>query len=510
MEYLPSKSISQPFWAKLLPKIIKLLQNTPIWLSRSGKSWKCASHLKELSPDTLDDERNPLFDDLPNELYLSDGYGSCDRATLAMLGIDVISIDEIIERVRADLINSSSRMKSPMTTRSWHGRSADLLLAPFKRDYPKGIQQVKNLSLIPLGDGSWVSSAVGKIFYPEDGRVPVPTDLGIQLVEMMALAVPSRKTLFSELGIRAPKSQGVINLIIGRYNKFNAVDLYHSIEHLRYLYWKLPADQKSLDRTIYLKDHANQPVYRAFLTFGNKDLIVDDLYFESEDVYGASRLLTELKDGEDIIAPGYPVHFINGAYLEAVSSKAIQNNTPWKDWLANFAKVRSIPRLVSRGDDKKLSEVFSYILQRRRDRVVGALKAHWTSYVPLMNEEILRTLCEASVPCDGTVDTPLAETYMPLSDLKDYRAKLGGELTVPFLKLPTALNEKSLAEWDFLKILQVRYKADLDFFIHILRHLRSGDEPLSKGEEDSLFTVYEEIERHSKEDDYPRLRSVPP
>ena len=506
MKYLPSKTISQPFWAKLLPKIIKLLQDTPIWLSRSGKIWKCASHLKRLSPDTLDDEQNPLFDDLPDELYLSDGYGSCDRATLAMLGINNISVDEIIERARADLINPNSRMKSPMTTKSWHGRSADLLLSPFKENHPRLIQQVKNLSLIPLSDGSWVPSAVGKIFYPEDGRVPVPTDLGIRLVEAMALEVPSRKALFSELGISAPKSQVVIDLIIGKYKKFNAVDLYHSIEHLRYLYWKLPASQKSLDRMIYLKDHANQPVYRTFITFGERDLIVDDLYFESEDVYGTSKLLAELKMGENIIAPGFPVHFINRAYLDAVSSKAMQNNTSWKDWLATFAKVRSIPRLVSRGDDTKLSQLFSYILNWRNDRVVGTLKAHWTSYGPLMKEEILRRLCEASVPCDATADTPLAETYMPLSNLKDYCSRLRVEPAVPFLKLPTALNEKSLAEWDFLKILQVRYTPDLDFYIHILRYLRSNNETLSEREEDSLFTVYEEIERQSREDDYGRLR----
>ena len=510
MKYLPSKSISQPFWAKLLPKIIKLLKDTPILLSRSGKSWKRPSHLRRLTPDALDDEQNPLFDDLPDELYLSDGYGSCDQAAFIMLGIHNISMDAIIERVKADLANPNSRMKSPMTSKSWHERSADLLLFPFKCSYSQWIQKVRDLSLIPLADGSWVPSTIGKIFYPEDGRVPVPTDLGIQLVDVMALGVSSRKALFSELGVRAPKSQGVINLIIGRYNKFNAVDLHHSIEHLRYLYWKLAADQKSLDRMIYLRDHANEPVYRAFLTFGKKDLIVDDLYFESEDVYGASRLLTELKNGEDIIAPGFPVHFINRAYLEAVSSKAIQNNRSWKDWLATFAEVRSIPRLVSRKNDNELSGLFSYILNWRRDRIVGTLKTHWTSYVPLMNGEISRKLCKASVPCDGTADTPLAETYMPLSNLKESCAKLGVEPAVPFLKLPAALNEKSLAEWDFLKTLEVRYKADLDFYIHILRHLRSGEGTLSKREEDSLFTVYEEIERHSREDDYQRLRLVPP
>ncbi len=238
---------------------------------------------------------------------------------------------------------------------------------------------------------------------------------------------------------------------------------------------------------------------------------MDDLYFESDDIYGASRLLMELKNGKDIIAPGFPVHFINEAYLEAVSSKArLENNSSWKDWLANFAEIRSVPRLVSRRDVTQLSEVFSYILEKRRDRIIGTLKAHWNSYNQLMNEEILRTLSEARVPCDGIAETSLAKTYMPLSKLKKSCANLGVGAAVPFFKLPTELNEKSLAEWDFLKTLQVRYKADLDFYIHILRHLRASAGTLSKREEDCLFTVYEEIERHSREDDYPQLRLVSP
>ena len=250
-----------------------------------------------------------------------------------MLGIRYITMDELLERVKADLMkNPDSKMQSPMTSKSWHERSANLLLTPFKNKELQQCRQIRRFCLLPLRDvGGWISSTMGKIFYPEDGRVPVPTDLGIQLVDPRALEVPSRKVLFSELGVRVPNSQDVINLIIGRYNIFNAVDLHHSIEHLRYLYWKLPKDPKSLDRSIYVKDHANQPVYRAFITFGNKDLVVDDLYFESEDPYGASRLLIELKNGDEIIAPGFPVHFINRAYLEAVSSKARQNDTSWKD-----------------------------------------------------------------------------------------------------------------------------------------------------------------------------------
>ena len=509
MAYLPSESISQSFWAKLLPKILKLLKDTPILLSRSGKCWKCPGQLKRLTHDALDDDQKPLFDDLPKELYLSSGYNSCEQAAFTMLGIQHVNVEELLERVKADLTNTNSKIKSPLTSKSWHTRSADLLLTPFEKNWSRSSPLIKDLSLIPLRNGSWVSSTIGQVFYPEDNSVPVPTDLGLRLVDPRALEVPSRKALFSKLGVRTPKSEEVNKLIVGKYDRFNAVDLCHSIEHLRYMFWKPRKDQKTLDRTIYVKDHANRPVYRAFLTFGKEELIVDDLYFESDDVYGPAKLLTKLKMGEDIIAPGFPVHFINEAYLKAVSSTARQNDISWKDWLANFAEIRRIPRLASRRDVTKLSEVFSYILEKRRDKIVGTLKAHWSSYSQLMNEEILRTLSETHVPCDGTAETSLAKSYFPLSKLKKSCARLGVEAAVPFLKLPTELNENSLGEWDFLKALHVRYTADLDFYIHILRHLRASAGNLSKQEEDCLFTIYEKIERHSRGDDYPQLRLVP-
>ncbi len=231
MKYLPSINISQSFWAKLLPTIITLLKDTRILWSRSGKCLKRPSELKWLTPDALDDDQKPLFDDLTDELYLSSGYRSCEQAAFTMLGIQNVTIDELLERVKADLVSPKSKIKSTMTSKSWHKRSADLLLSPFKNNHLQQSQQIRDLSLIPLRDGSWVRSTIGKVFYPEDDRVPLPTDLGLRLVDPRALEVPSRKALFSKLGVRSPKSERVIKLIVGKYNKFNAVDLSHSIEH---------------------------------------------------------------------------------------------------------------------------------------------------------------------------------------------------------------------------------------------------------------------------------------
>ena len=125
--------------------------------------------------------------------------------------------------------------------------------------------------------------------------------------------------------------EDVTKLIGRRYSSWNAVNLYHSLEHLRYLYWYLPESQETLDRSIYLKDQANEPVYRTFPTFGKLDVIVDDLYFESEEDYGAKKLSMQIMNSNKIVAPQFPAHFLNRKYMDAVSPETRRMDASWKD-----------------------------------------------------------------------------------------------------------------------------------------------------------------------------------
>ena len=519
IKYLPGATIFDSFWANLLPQIIAHLQVAPILMSRSGRCWKLPSQLKWV-PSSFEDEHGvPLFDDLLDELYLSSFYKSSDKSTLSTLGVQDLTMEDMLPRIIADLRSPKSKYKSFTTAESWHNRTAELLIRSFEKD-----QSTRNalcsLPLIPLLTGEWVSS-VGQhkifrfggivrpeIYYPyNETGVPVPTDIGLSLLDPHAYKNASRKTLFSKFGVKYCDPERAIQCITNCYSKWNNVNLMSSVAHMRYLYWHLPEIQKSLDARIYLKDSADVAVYRRFVTLGSPDLIVDDIYLETEQDYGVKDLSKQVTDGKRIIAPSFTVHFINKTYLDAVPPEARRFNLTWKDWLKTVLGVRSVPRLVDSKDPQKLSRIFQHIVQNRPTKLVGTLKTYWTEYQNLMQEEIIQALSEAKVQCENVGDTPLWETYLPTAELKKRISDLGLSHIVPFIKLPYELSH-DLADWQYLKLFRVGCEVDLGFYLDILHNF---DSDVMEGQgTQNLLAVYGEIERHSKVDDYDQARLVAP
>lgn len=512
MRYLPSKNVPGPFWDQLLPKTVALLKEAAILGPYSGGPLKRPHQLKWLSHDSVDQYGNPLFRDLSEELYLSSSYGWSDRKSLDQLGVRVVSMSEVLARVRADLTSPVSRLKSAATDEDWHKRSAKLLLKPFDNNWPAEASQVRKLGLIPLQDGFWVSGESGAVFNPYNDRVPVPKDLGLRLVDEKALKVVDRRVLFSKLGVKDCVPKDVVTRILARYNKYPPdVDLQSFVMHLRYLYWKLPKENMSLDARVFILDQVANPIYREWV--GDLSIkIVNDLYFESDDEYGPKQLLSSTKIGDKTMAPGFPAHFINSAYLNAVSANVHNNDISWVDWLENVAQVQRIPCLVGKSSPP-ISDVFLYIIEHRSDKLVGTLKQHWSSYAILMEDpEIVRALSEAFVPCEHVDDTPLEETYLPLPILKEICDKfdVGGKL--PFLRLPVDLGTALGKEWDFLDMFQVGREADLKFYMEILRVLVNANNELSpdlnQKSRSDIFKVYEYIEKHSKAADQAGIKFV--
>lgn len=220
-------------------------------------------------------------------------------------------------------------------------------------------------------------------------------------MEEKALKNADRKRLFSKLGVKICLPEDVIPEIIKRYTSKGAyITLQSSVMHLRYLYWKLPEVEKTLNHYVYLMDQKTDPVNRYTVTDGRQQ-IVDDLYFESRGEYGPKELLSKVTDGEEILAPGYPAHFINSAYPRAGSADAGKLNDfaglSWLDWLEKFAKVQRIPRLV-KSSSTVLSDVFLYIIEHRRNKLVGTLKEHWNSYSESDTNEARDTGCAVESP----------------------------------------------------------------------------------------------------------------
>ena len=514
INYLPRTTISDSFWADLLSKIIAQLKVAPILLSRSERYWKLPSQLKWVPPIFENEHGVPLFNDLPNELYLSPLYKAGDKTILGTLGVKDLTMEDMLARITADLHSLISRYRSSATEESWHERTAELLIRLFERDQPTK-SKVRSLPLIPLTTGEWVATTLfgtirrHGIYYPnsEETGIRLPTDIGLSLLDPKAYNNSSRKTLFSKLGVKYCDTGEVIQCITNRYSKWNNVNLTSSVTHMRYLYWHLPKDQRSLDVRIYLKDQADVPVYRRFVTLGNPDLIVDDIYLESEQEYGVKSILTQVTDGQKTIAPSFPVHFINKAYLDAVPPENDLFKLSWIEWLNRVAGVRSVPRLVDSKNPLKLSRMFQHIVSNQPSKLVGTLKTYWTDYQDLMKDEIIKALSEAKVRCENVRDTPLWETYLPTARLKQRTSDLGLSLRVPFIKIPYALSH-DLADWQFLKLCHVGCEADLGFYLDALHFFDSDF--MEVKEVESLLAVYSEIERHSKVDEYDRVRLVAP
>jgi hypothetical protein len=440
----------------------------------------------------------PLFDDLVNEIYLSSKYMSSVK--LKELGVSNISYKEMCDRIQVDAKQPNPKITASTSDEDWHTRVAKLLILPFERNLTNTQHLLRGLEIIPLQDGRLISSYSRPIYYPDNSGVPVPTDLNLRLVELSATQNQDRCKLFSKLGVGHCVPERVMDLIYGRYQEYGRVSLECSIAHLRYMYWHLRTDTTSLDKCIFLKDQNNQAVYRQSPNFFGQSIYVDDVYFESDDEYGIQRLISR---GNSLM-----IHFIHPAYLKAVADTARRGDRSWESWLEEVAGVRRIPRLIGSSTPCTLSKVFLHIVQWCPEKLVGTLQAHWSSYSSLMKPEIVAALENTPVPCENLGMSSLKMTHLPLPALKDKGKQFGAEALLPFLQLPAQLTEESEQGWKFLEVFKVGMKADIRFYIDVLRYL-VRDNPAAEYRK-GLFEVYKAIEAYSRADDYDEVRCVYP
>ena len=126
MRYLPSKMVSEPFWAQLLPKIARLLEETRVLRPWSGGPLNPLSQLKRVPAYFLDEAGVPMFEDMIDETYLSAGYEDIDFQLLEGLAVGELSFEILLTRIRADLKDPFSRWKSSGTSDLWITRSSSM------------------------------------------------------------------------------------------------------------------------------------------------------------------------------------------------------------------------------------------------------------------------------------------------------------------------------------------------------------------------------------------------
>lgn len=510
MRYLPSDSISDEFWKKLRPKVIALLSHTYCLRSWSENSLHLPKSLYRVQEYIKDAWGQPLLADLAEEAYLSPHYTLEDIELLKPLGTRDISYPQMISRLRSDIGRDDSKMKAIATDEDWHTQMAQLLLKLSKTS--PSYKHLKSLELIPLQDSSWVSAKDSPVFLPHTGGHPIPTDLGLRLIQPAAISNTTRKSLFLHLGAEEADPDTVIDLIIGMY--YPSGPMYNidaHISHLRYLYWNLLQDDAAPNKDIYLIHQSMNRVHRTgqfmkYIYFKDEEEQEQKEPCESQEGSYRPQRLLQSAPPENPAAPGLSVQFLNPKYLYAVPTDAVHNGRSWKLWLNEYLGVHNYVQLLH-PQLPRMSDEFKYIIRYRSEKLVGLLKYYWSFYESKMSPTVTSELRKCCVPADAGQMLPLESTFLPLRRLKESIEKLNID-KFPFLIMPAALTDADENDWQFLKRFGVGFgngSDELYFHIEALRIFATeNQEECSPNALKALVKVYGAIERSCSSSEHVR------
>ena len=465
------------------------LEQTSFLEPWSGNGLYKPSDLEKLSETFVAEDGSPILPDLEGaEIYLSPKYTEADFQILKRLGTTTLRMSKFVDRLEIDLRNLGvSKWRTLKTNDDWRTRICKRLSRVFHKSFPNQQKRLRTLALIPLRDGRWVSSASGtKIYFPKTDDVPVPVDLGLDLVCPMAAENVAWADLLSTLGVMNCPQDSVISSIYKYYNApiLDNFKVVNAVAHIRYLYWCLPTDHSSVASQVRL---ANQ----------HGSLIEKDqyLYFPDEkDDYSPSQLFKQ-----DDQLPGHPVHYLHEDYLRAVDAEIVHHGRRWMRWLEELVGVRRMPELCATGHDG-LSKEFEYIIDHRGNRLLGTLKRGWDSYGPQIDNVAEEWLQTRFVLLENGHSTSLQRTFLPLPKLKQIAAELRIADAYPFVTISELLRDEGRLEWTFVKDLQVGIEDNLDFYLTALETLKQINPALSTTfERDQLIRIYQNIQSRCNE-----------
>ncbi|KAL4919682.1 hypothetical protein BDW62DRAFT_209621 [Aspergillus aurantiobrunneus] len=302
LQYLPGPQIHDTFWADLREMISEALSESQVLFCRTGNRLKRPRDLQHLSSRHCDRRGQPLLDDIPPEVYLSQSYNWSKHAeNLMELGVTNLSFETILDRLSPYLLGGSPRYLDPALDDDWHTRIADLLLRAINsgRKPNASTERIKAMDLIPTSQGTLVSTKLTNVYFPSDDKDNViPADLqDIPTVDHRALDNPSRRLLFEKLGVTHCNPARVIQSILRKYNRSDGVILADSVNHIRYLFQTL-GKHDTLDKRIFIMSKRQTKIYRTFPTLGvpppepSATVVLSRSGSKKRHLFAASRVLT--------------------------------------------------------------------------------------------------------------------------------------------------------------------------------------------------------------------------
>jgi hypothetical protein len=405
-------------------------------------------------------EGEPLVEDEKIEPYhLSFAYDpeiSQILPELKQVGVKVMSFLDFYKELRALIARHGiSFLKGK--SNQWHSKVADLFCRKGR------VSQLKNIPLIPLRDGRWVTTSQSHVFLEEDtSHAAVPGGLDINLVDAKACQDANRKAFFWWLGIKECDRAAVCQLIMQRYNSFRELSLTNSIQDLIYLF--------QTPRTVYEGSLEKFQLLPAKpLNYGFK--LAKRFYIEYP---GKPSILT--KHARDS-ASNIPL--LHPDYLNAVRN--LGKESEFLDWACSFLKISTQPRLID--DSQNLTAEFKFLKKNAAIDLLLLLRDHWDIYHGQLKLKLITAVSAMLVDCTDGLARRLDATALPREKLE-----LEGP-DLPFIVIP----EPNDARWIKFSLFGVLKNLSDTFYLRQLKALASRPDS-STTSKSSVHAAYSGLE----------------
>ncbi|KAK0611985.1 hypothetical protein B0T14DRAFT_531382 [Immersiella caudata] len=464
MRFLPPPTgshVNDGFWRGFVDLLKQQLLGAEIMVPRLVGPQRTTKQVKQFpsTPIFRDQHREPLFDDLEGRaaLYISKCYKVADLRLLHPYGLDPLSVQDILDRVSADLGRATSKMRSSTTDADWHSRVAKVLKYCFTLNDLFISDSIQTMPLLPLGNGRWVSLRTGQppVYFPAtSNNTTIPPGLPIQLICPNAAMHPDRKKLFLTLGVKIATDNHIRSIVLEEYQK-RWPSQQESIAWIRFLYLT------RLEKTESADDYTAVSILSS--TMESIQPFRKDVYFpDDKSEYGAAKL-------------GLDVNFLHPDYLKDPPMRSGERvaaaDELWRKWLHDMAWIRKRLKLVA-SDGSAISHEALHVAHHLPGMFLGLLHHLWPyEGGTVQQSEALRTkFQELEVLCDGGKKHRLDKTIFPTSHLKALASRFTRtDEHLPFVDLQQTRWDGKISGWEFLDTLGVVSDDNLAFYLDILR-----------------------------------------
>ncbi len=502
MRYLPDKNETHwsPFWLSLVNGIRASLSGAPVLYGRMEPDRRLIRDLLRLGPSALDENGSPLLRVGDPEQLISQRYEKSDLDLLQNYGLKGATLVNFIEWLKDDLIPESrypSRMRSPVTTESWHERTGKLLLRSFE---PKllahHVAALREMTILPLQDGTWVSVSSGPVYFAKVDGMDIPSHLDLRLISKNVRNA-HRIALFAHLGVQRATAELVREKIfeIYRLNEFATITFTISKQHLQFLYLTqhLATDDEASYERLAIYDHKSE-LHRPCDEY---------MYIANDEPYGPWELLGKTDPGPNPGdgAPGFEALFVHKDYFTDGPSRPPGQELMWSEW---FIEKLSLDIHVTLEGYRTIHEEGIYLQQHRPERFLGALRLDYEHSLSPPFADYIDLLRGTEVLCRGNRKVTLKDTYFPIVELEkrvDRFVESGAFF--PWLYLDDAdTHDVIQPKWkEFLTLLGVGSPlTDLDFALDMLRYsLEAFPGTVTSSSRAKLFELYNYIQAKYRE-----------